>query len=226
MSATWLEPPAIELCLMNENHRDQVSDLVVDSFFRDEPLNKCLAFDIPTEPIEFTELILSLALRDQCSFVAIDVQTQKVVGVILNIVKQRHSSSSADEPMDQLNENNFQSEKLCYILNVLKHVHQKIDLFDEMKTDRLLHIVLLAIDAHYRGLRLTEKLIHVSIERAKRDLHLTGAFSEATSLYSSKAFRKQGFHIYDEIIYVKYDDIRLASLAGEHDRCQLLAKEL
>lgn len=82
MSATWLEPPAIELCLMNENHRDQVSDLVVDSFFRDEPLNKCLAFDIPTEPIEFTELILSLALRDQCSFVAIDVQTQKVVGVI------------------------------------------------------------------------------------------------------------------------------------------------
>ena len=224
MSATWLEPPAINLCLMNGNHRDQVFDLVIDSFFRDEPLNKCLAFDIPTEPIEFTEVILSLALRDQCSFVAIDVQTEKVVGVILNIVKQQFSSTVPQT--DQLDENNFQSEKLCYILNVLKHVHQKIDLFHEMKTDRLLHIVIVAIDAHYRGLRLTEKLIHASIERAKHELQLTAAFSEATSLYSSKAFRKQGFQIYDEIIYTKYDDIRLASMAGEHDRCQLLAKEL
>ena len=78
----------------------------------------------------------------------------------------------------------------------------------------------------YLGQRLTEKLINASLERAKNDFHIKGAFSEATSLYSSKAFRKQGFQVYDEIIYIKYDDIRLASLAGEHDRCQLLAKQL
>ena len=60
----------------------------------------------------------------------------------------------------------------------------------------------------------------------KTDLKLTGAFAEATSLYSSKAFQKQGFQIYDEIIYKIYDDQRLASLAGDHDRCQLVAKAL
>lgn len=207
---------------MREEHRDQVFDLVIDTFFRDEPLNKCLAFDIPHEPTEFAELILNLALHDQCSFVAIDVQTRKIIGVILNIIKEQYPSTHPD----QFDEKNFQSEKLRYILNVLKLVHQKIDLFDELKTDRLLHIVIVAIDAHYRGLRLTEKLICSSIERAKNDLHLKGAFAEATSLYSSKAFRKQGFQIYDEIIYKNYDDIRLGSLAGDHDRCQLVAKAL
>jgi len=225
MSATWLKPPQIDLCIMNHEHREQVLDLVIDTFFRDEPLNKCLAFEIPNEPTEFAELIVSLALQDQCSFVAIDVQTEKVIGVILNIIKHRLSSKSTDN-QDKFSINNFQSEKLRYILTVLKHVHRNIDLFDELKTDRLLHIVIVAIDAHYRGLRLTEKLIYASIERAKNDLDLTGAFSEATSLYSSKAFLKQGFQIYDEIIYIKYDDTRLASLAGEHDRCQLLAKKL
>jgi ribosomal protein S18 acetylase RimI-like enzyme len=225
MSATWLEPPQIDLSIMNNEHREQVFQLVIDTFFRDEPLNKCLAFEIPNEPIQFTELVVSLALQDQCSFVAIDHQTQKVIGVILNIIKHKLSSTTIDDH-DEFNINNFQSEKLRYILNVLEHVHRNIDLFDELKTDRLLHIVILAIDAHYRGLKLTEKLIHASIERVKNDLNLKGAFSEATSLYSSKAFRKQGFQIYDEIIYIIYDDIRLASLAGEHDRCQLLAKTL
>ncbi|CAF0721561.1 unnamed protein product [Rotaria sp. Silwood1] len=225
MSATWLEPPQIDLCLLNNEHRKQVFDLVVDTFFRDEPLNKCLAFEIPHEPIEFTELILSLALQDQCSFVAIDVQTQKVIGVILNIIKHNLSSTITDN-QDKFDINNFQSEKLRYILNVLKHVHRNINLFKELNTDRLLHTVIVAIDAHYRGLRLTEKLINTSITHAKNDLNLKGAFSEATSLYSSKAFIKQGYQIYDEIIYTKYDDIRLASLAGEHDRCQLLAKTL
>jgi hypothetical protein len=222
MSATWLEPPQIDLCIMNNEHREQVFDLVIETFFRDEPLNKCLAFEIPDEPNQFTELVVSLALEGQCSFVAIDIQTQKVIGVILNIIKHQSSSTI----IDKFQINNFQSEKLRYILNVLQYVHRNIDLFKELNTDCLLHTVIIAIDAHYRGLKLTEKLINTSIEHAKNVLNLKGAFSEATSLYSSKAFRKQGFHIYDEIIYTKYDDIRLASLTGEHDRCQLLAKKL
>jgi ribosomal protein S18 acetylase RimI-like enzyme len=221
MSTTWFEPPLIDICSMTNEHRQQVVDLVINTFFRDEPLNKCLAFDIPDEPIEFTELIVSLTLNDQCSFVAIDMQTNKVIGVILNVIKHRSSATS----VDRLDENNFQSEKLRYIIDVLKYVHRHVDLFTEMNTDRLLHIVVVAIDAHYRGLRLTEKLIHASIERAKHVLNLTGAFAEATSLYSSKAFRKQDFNIYEEIIYAQYDGIRLAGLNGEHDRCQLLAKK-
>ena len=210
---------------MTEEHRADVFQLVIHTFFRDEPLNRCLAFDIPTEPIEFTELVLSAALDDRCSFVAVDVHTQSIVAVILNIIKRRAPAVDDDE-QDQFDRRNFQSEKLRFILGVLKSLHRNVDLFEQMQSDRLLHMVIIAVDPHYRGLRLTEKLIGASLERAKHDCHVRGAFSEATSLYSAKAFRKQGFQVYDEIVYATYDHVRLASLAGEHDRCQLLAKQL
>ena len=222
MSNSWLETPSIEIRLMNDEHRDQVFELVIDTFFRDEPLNRCLEFDIPEEPIEFTDWIISSSVRDQCSFVAVDRQIEKVIGVVLNQIEHRPNL----DDQDCFNETKFQSEKLRYVFNVLHSVHRNIDLFDQMKTDQLLHIAIVAIDVNYRGLRLTEKLIRSSIERAKNDLHLVGAYAEATSSFSSRAFLKQGFQIYDEIIYAKFDVIRLASLDGEHDRCQLVAKEL
>ena len=225
MSIVGPEPPPIVLWPMLAEHHDDIVQLVVQTFFRDEPLNRCLAFDIPTEPMEFTELILSLAAHDQCSFVAIDSSTEKIIGVILNVIKHRRPLADR-EHQEKLDRNEFQSEKLSYILNVLKQLHHRTDLFDEMKTDRLLHVVIVAVDPHYRGLRLTEKLIRASLDRAKNELDVQGAFSEATSLYSSKAFRKQGFHICEEVIYANYDHIRLASLTGDHDRCQLLAKVL
>ncbi|CAF0875738.1 unnamed protein product [Rotaria sordida] len=225
-SATWFESPQIDLRVMNNEHRQKVFELVIETFFRDEPLNKCLAFDLPNEPIEFVELVISIALEDQCSFVAIDIQTENIIGVILNIIKYRLPLTTINNNQDKFDIKNFQSEKLRFILSVLQHVHNNIDLFEEMNTDHLLHTVIIAIDAHYRGLRLTEKLIHASLERAKNEFNIKGAFTEATSLYSAKAFRKQGYQRYNEIIYIKYDSVRLASLVGEHDRCQLLAKQL
>jgi ribosomal protein S18 acetylase RimI-like enzyme len=215
----WFEQPTIDLCVMNETHRTDVFELVTGTFFRDEPLNRCLAFDLSYEPHEFAELIIAHALTDRCSFVAIDIQTQKVIGVILNRIQQRSSSCKIDSIR-------FQSEKLRFVVNILKCLHEKIDLFDVLHVERVLHVSIIAIDAYYRGLRLTEKLIRASIERAQVEYQIQVAFAEATSLYSARAFRKQDFRVYEELIYTNYDHVRLASLIGEHDRCQLLAKKL
>ena len=217
-TTTWFEPPTIDFCLMTVEHEEKVFQLVIDTFFRDEPLNKCLAFNLPDEAEEFARVIISNALRDQCSFVAIDVQTQQIIGVALNVIKHRQ--------LNQSNQNNFQSEKLRFILGVLQHVHGEIDLFHRFNAEHLLHIAVIAIDPQYRGLRLTEKFIQASLQHAKQHLHVQGVYVEATSLYSAKAFRKQDFQILNETIYLDYDRVRLANLAGEHDRCQLLAKEL
>ena len=218
----WAQPPQIDFCVMKNEHREKVFELVIETFFRDEPLNKCLVFDLPTEVEDFAQLVVSTALEDQCSFVAIDSQTQEVVGVILNVIKHRLPLTTTD----QFDSQNFRSEKLRFILNVLEHVHGEIDLFEQMNTEQLLHMLIIAIDASYRGLRLTEKLIHASLERAKNELHLKAAFSEATSLFSAKAFIKQGFRVLEQMIYTDYDNQRLAGLTGEHDRCQLMAKQL
>ncbi|CAF0786689.1 unnamed protein product [Didymodactylos carnosus] len=210
--------PQMDLSLMDKEHTDEVFSLISGSFFRDEPLNKCLCFELPDEPVEFTSLAIKTALQDKCSYVAIDTVTQKVVAVILNIIKSKNDETN---PWDV---SQFKSEKLRYILKVLKCVHGNVDLFQTFDTDHLLHIIVVTIDENYRGLRLTEKLIHSSLERAKQ-LGIKAAFSEATSLYSSKAFRKLGFQIYNEVIYSKYDETRLSNL-GEHDRCVLVATNI
>lgn len=215
-TTNWFETPTIDLCLMTSEYSDEVFQLVTQTFFRDEPLNRALAFEIPDEPAEFTQDVLQHALDDRCSFVLIDVQTEKIIGVILNLIKHRSTNE----------QKKYRSEKLEFILGLLHKLHHHVDLYDQMKTDRLLHMVIIAIDGQYRGLRLTEKLINASLERAKNEFDLKGVFAEATSLFSSKAFRKQGFQILTELIYSNYDPIRLSQLIGEHDRCQLLTKDL
>jgi hypothetical protein len=112
LSTKWYEPPQINLYIMNNQHREKVFELVTNTFFRDEPLNKCLAFDLPHEASEFAELVISNAIEDQCSFVAIDNQTQQIIGVILNLIKHRLSLYT----QDKFDINNFQSEKLRFIL--------------------------------------------------------------------------------------------------------------
>lgn len=214
-TTTWFEPPTIDLCLMTVEHAEEVFQLVTRTFFRDEPLNRALAFDIPDEPAEFTRDVLQHALDDRCSFVLIDVPTEKIIGVILNLIKDRSTSE----------QKKYRSEKLEFILGLLHQLHRQVDLYERTKSDRLLHVVIIAIDGQYRGLRLTEKLIAATLERAKDEFELKGIFAEATSLYSSKAFRKQGFQVLTELLYSTYDPVRLSQLTGEHDRCQLLLKD-
>ncbi|CAF0791226.1 unnamed protein product [Didymodactylos carnosus] len=207
--------PQMDLCLMNEAYSNEVFALISGSFFRDEPLNKCLCFELPDEPIEFTNLAIKIALQDKCSYVAIDTATQKVIAVILSVIESKNDETNLWDGSQ------FKSEKVRYVLKVLKCVHDNVDLFQTFDTDLLLHIIVVTIDESYRGLRITEKLIHSSLERAKQ-VGIKAVFSEATSLYSSKAFRKLGFQIYNEVIYSKYDKIRLSNL-DEHDRCVLVA---
>ncbi|CAF3940728.1 unnamed protein product [Rotaria sp. Silwood2] len=212
------DPPRINLCLMKDEHRNEVSSLVIESFFRDEPLNRRLSFDLPKEPAEFTNMAVEKAFQDKCSYVAIDKNQQKVIGVSLNLIESKNNETNI------LDSSQFKSEKLRYIFKLLEDVHGQIDLFNTFNTDRLLHVLMLSVNGEYRGLNLTRQLIDLSIKQAKA-YGIKGAFSETTGYYSSRVMLKMGFQIYNEIIYDKYDQKRLSNL-GIHDRCLLIARPL
>ncbi|CAF0868118.1 unnamed protein product [Didymodactylos carnosus] len=203
----------VELFLMKDEHKSQVFNLLIGSFFLQEPLNERLAFNLPHEPLESTEFLLKIAVADQCSYVALDTATSNVVGAIINNIENRHDN---DDTMD------FKSENLRYIYELIKNIHQNINLFDILNVERLLHIGIVNVDETYRGHKLSQRLITASLERAKQ-LGIHGAYTEATSTYSCKSFIKNDFKTYKELIYATYDKERLSNL-GEHDRCTLLAK--
>ncbi|CAF3330634.1 unnamed protein product, partial [Rotaria sp. Silwood2] len=162
---------------MKDVHRNEVSSLIIGSFFRDEPLNKRLSFVLPKDPTEFTNKSVDKALQDKCSYVAIDKNRQKIIGVSLNVIESKSDMAS------KVNSPQFKSEKLRYILTLLDDLHGQIDLFDSFDTDRLLHILMLSVDENYRGLNLTKKLIDLGIDEAKK-YDIKGAFAETTGFYS------------------------------------------
>jgi len=168
------------------------------------------------EPIDFAKTVINDALNYQCSFVAYDIQTNQLVGICLNEIKSKDTKHI-------INESN---EKLYFILHLLDHMHENINLFDHFLTNSLLHIFIINVDKNYRGYGLASRLISASIEHAK-NLHMGGAYAEATNIYSLNSFKQQGFQIYHQLNYAQYDQVRLGNLTDKnYDQCQLVARKL
>ena len=192
---------------MCENDRNDVLNLLLNSFFKDEPLAKYLQLN---KPIEFAENIFNNSLKENCSFVIHDNQTNRLIGLCLNeIVHENHE--------EILNE---KDEKIFFILQLLNSMHFNQNLFQQFQTNSLLHIFILNIDEDYRGYGLASQLISKTIQSAK-EMNIKGIYAEATSFNSLKCFEKLNFQIYHQIKYKDYDPIRLSNL---DDQCHLVAR--
>ena len=208
----------IEIVPLALEHRQTVIDLIMSSFFTQEPLNASLKFDLPHEPLSWIEHIFDQALHHQCSFVAIDTTTtpqQNIVGVILNGISNR------TDPADTFK---ISSEKLNFIFTLIDQISNAQDLYDLYKTDRIFHCDIINIDQNQRGQNLSARLISASLEQARK-LGITAGSVVCTSLFSRKAFLRQDFKVIKEILYSDYGKGRLTDM-GVHDRCTLLARAL
>ena len=207
----------IDIVPLAAEHRQQVTNLLLSSFFLQEPLNAMLKFDLPREPMPWIDHILDEALHDEYSFVAIDTANthRNVVGVILNGISRR------DSPPDAFV---LPSEKLKFIFSLMDKVCADQNLFESFNTDCLIHCDIINIDEHQRGQNLSARLISISLEKA-RQMGIKGAFVVCSSLFSRKAFMRYGYHVVNEILYSEHGNGRLTDM-GIHDRCTLLAKQL
>ena len=103
-------------------------------------------------------------------------------------------------------------------------VSNEHDLFKLYDTDRLFHCDIINIDEKQRGKNLSARLIQTSLDKV-RQLNIKGAFVVCSSLFSRKAFLRQGFQVINEILYAEHSNGRLNNM-GVHDRCTLLGRSL
>lgn len=207
----------IEIQPLAAEHRQGVLNLIMGSFFTQEPLNAALKFDIPREPLSWVERTFDDGLRDDCSFVAVDTASphKNVVGVILNAISNRNAK---EETLV------IPSEKLTFIFSLIDKVSKGHDLYELYQTDRLFHCDIINIDESQRGQNLSARLIDTSLDKA-RQMGVKGAVVVCSSLFSRKAFIRQGFEVRNEILYSEHGNGRLTDM-GVHDRCSLLARKL
>ncbi len=202
-----------EIRLMHEDDYNQVLSLLTNSFFHDEPIARCLQV---TETLEFSKKIINDCLQDQCSFIAYDTVTNQIVAICLNEIINKNSKHKIIES----------NEKFRFSLQIFTDMHKKLNIFDQLNTDTLLHIFIINVDKIARGHGLATCLISKSIEYAK-ELQLKGAYAEATNVYSLNCFKQQQFEIFDELKYLDYNAERLANLNDKmYDRCYLVARKL
>ncbi|CAF1452771.1 unnamed protein product [Rotaria sordida] len=211
------EEYTIDIVPLSPEHRQSVINLLMSSFFIQEPLNDMLKFEIPHEPLSWTDSMVDIALADQCSFVAVDAANphKEIVGVILNGI----SNSAKQEEIPVL-----ESEKLKFIFSLMDQVMEGYDLFKLYKTDRIFHCDVINVDEKQRGQNLSTRLISKSLDKA-RQLGVKAAYVVCTSVFSRKAFMRHGFQIINELLYSKHGDTRLLNM-GIHDRCTLLGRQL
>jgi len=192
---------------MCENDREKVLNLLLNSFFQDEPLAKHLELG---KPIDFAESIFNDALKDQCSFVVYDNQTKELIGICINEIQYENDQHIINET----------NENILFILQFLNNMHENKNLFHQFQTNILLHVFIINIEKNYRGYGLGSQLISTTIEHAKK-MNIKGLYAEATNIYSLNCFKQQGFQVYHQVNYIDYDPIRLANL---NDQCQLVAR--
>ncbi|CAF3874475.1 unnamed protein product [Rotaria magnacalcarata] len=208
---------SIEIIPLLPEHRQSVINLLMSSFFLQEPLNEMLQFDIPHEPLSWVDCTIDGALHDQCSFIAIDTTSpcKDIVGVILNGISDRNHEAPNME---------FPSAKLQFIFSLIDQVSEGYDLFKLYNTNLLFHCDIINVDEKARGLNLSSRLITKSLEKAQ-ELGAKGASVVCSSLFSRKAFIQHGFQVINELLYSEHEDSRLKNM-GMHDRCTLLARSL
>ena len=195
---------------MRDDDQDQVVSLLTNSFFRDEPIARCLQL---TDTLEFVTDTVKHCVQDGCSFVAYDTQTNRIVGACLNEIERRDPRQGSKKSYGGVD----------FIMELFVHMQAKETIFDRMKCDVLLHIFVLSVDQVARGHGLAARLIAKSIEQGK-ELHLPGAYSEASNFFSLRCFQQNHFNIVDEVKYTDYNPERLATMIHPHyDRCYLLS---
>ena len=213
----WSTSSNIDIVPLLSKHRQSVINLLIGSFFIQEPLNAMLQFDIPHEVLTWAEYLVDTSIDQQCSFIAMDNTSidENIVGVILNGITHRDDQ---EETID------VQSEKLKFILSLLDQVIVGHNLFDFYGTDRLFRCDIINVDEHRRGQHLSTRLIAASENKA-RQLGMQGIYVVCSGLFSKRAFQRHGFQVINEIFYSQYNHERLTDMA-EHDRCSLLGKRL
>ena len=201
-----------EIRLMQKSDSDQVFTLLKTSFFHDEPI--CRAVQLKSSD-DFASNLIDSCLNNVCSFVAFDIQNNRIVAFAINEIVNRTGNE----------ETNVTDEKLRFILKVIAQVHQPEKIFDRMNSDRLLHIFMITVDEEARGHNLASKLIAASVAYGKQ-LQLGGAYAEVTNTFSLHCFEQNSFEILNELKYAEGWPEQLSSMTDPHyDRCYLVVRK-
>lgn len=186
-----------EIRAIREGDEEAVLQHLRMFFFRDEPLNldvKLLENENST-CLELEEYSVK-SIQDGLSVMAI-MDDGKVVGVCLNSLDKRSSSSNDDEE-------ECSNVKFNKIIKLLDYVDREARVFDHFpEIDRLVNVKILSVDSNMRGKGIAQLLMDQTRNNARQEgIKLMRV--DCSSEYSAKAVQRLGFHPIYSLPYNEY----------------------
>lgn len=180
-----------KLTTLNKQYAAQTATILAEAFM-DEPMQTVL--DTTFEDIlEFMEHIVQHAIPTGLSAIAIDTETDKVVGISIN-------KDLLDEPIGK--DDRF-SEKLFPIFELLDQLDNKYHEYYEVKPNEIYHNMMLAIDSKYRNNDITTLFFNFCTDIAYKKGFKTMLAETTGPISFHVVTKKLGFK---ELYSIKYAD--------------------
>ncbi|XP_070549543.1 uncharacterized protein [Ptychodera flava] len=203
----------MELVKLDESHGTDAIALMTQILMNKEPVFSCrkVPFDIARE---FNEAIVNRAIRDEVSVVAIDTATNKVVGVMANLLVS--GASEVDEVYAKCEPSEWLSPVFVLLEKLKERFYQLEEVRKIMSRERqFMNVSIVVVSDGYHGRGITRQLLEKSTEMGKSK----GArmvYSELTSPISQHIFKTTpGFVQVGELIeYREFQSDGVKPFAG------------
>lgn len=208
---------------MTSEHMAQVHQLLTSTFRSDEPMNKNVGLteeDCRLAFADFSNFCLSLGV----SFVAVDSDTDNVVGVRLSSIKERTSDQHDHEDYYQL-----YPKKMATLLSFLDCLGDC--LFEKVppQVQKVFKFEILCVKEDCRRHGIAKKSVDASMALAKQ-LNFDAISTTATSFKTQTLFEKMGFVTLNTITFEEYKDkfgeIVFHQMPQENLQAKLMVKYL
>lgn len=212
--------------IVDQSRYPEILHLLYKNFHTDEPMSKTVGMLDGTTSVPVLDEFALNALGQNLSIMAIDPMTDHLLGVAINVeAKKEDENVPLKELLDK-----YKHPRFRHILTVLYRVNEKAgDIFANMETDIFFDIKMVTTDKTKRRGGLATDLLRRSVELA-RNLGFKAVKTEATGLFSRKAFERLGFSVQSEYLYEDYvsdeGEKVFAALADYHRCTTLMTKRL
>ncbi|KAK7600811.1 hypothetical protein V9T40_008252 [Parthenolecanium corni] len=181
-----------------EEKYNEVIEHLRSNFFADEPLNKAVKLCDHGEKHHDLEMHSLKTLEDNLSVMAIDSNTNRIIGVALNGIQNPNDIKAAKEELLRAKD-----EKYKNIFSFLYDINRDLNLFAKYRVDQIFECRILSVDQNYRGQGLAQRLLEKSLEVAE-EAGIKLFKQDATSFYTQKIAENMGFVSVFELRYKAY----------------------
>jgi len=184
--------------IAGEDKLEAINRLLYASYHPDEPITQALGLFNGANSIPDADNRVGIMVRKNLSLFIYD-EVGREVGVCVNCGFYKHDFLSLLDVEDAVDP----SFRLYLAVHKALRL-QNLNLFDELKTEKLFNISMVGVDPSMRGLGLATDLIRRSVLLAGT-MGYTGIMTEATGSFSQRAFATIGMMRTNSVAYQDFE---------------------